>query len=52
MYFVLTVCELIRLNKETGLLDRIQVETLRVFAVFLDGLDIIEMGFEVKDAST
>ena len=34
MYFVRTVCELIRLNNETELPFMMHVETLRVFAVF------------------
>lgn len=44
MYFVLTVCELIRLNKLTVVPDKMHEVTLRDFAVFLLGLDMIPIG--------
>lgn len=50
MYLVRTVWELIRLNSDIGRLARIQVETFRVLAVFLDGLEMIEMGLDKKVA--
>lgn len=52
MYFVRTVWELIRLNSDTGPPARMQDEMLRVFAVFLDGLDMIVTGAESKEAHT
>jgi hypothetical protein len=50
MYFVRTVCELMRLKRETGPPAKMQEEMLRVLAVFLDGLEIIVTGAESKDA--
>lgn len=50
MYFVRTVCELMRLKRETGPPARMQEDILRVFAVFLDGLDIIVTGAESNEA--
>jgi hypothetical protein len=41
MYFVRTVWELMRLKSETELPFIMQVETLRVFAVFFDGFEIM-----------
>jgi hypothetical protein len=52
IYFVRTVCELIRLNSETGPPARIQEEMLRVLAVFLEGLEMIVTGAESKVAHT
>ena len=52
MYFVRTVCELMRLKSETGPPARMQDEMLRVFAVFFDGLEMIVTGAESKDAHT
>lgn len=52
IYLVRTVCELIRLNKETGPPARIHEEILRVLAVFLEGFDIIVTGAESNDAQT
>lgn len=50
MYLVRTVCELIRLKRDTGPPANMQEEILRVFAVFLEGLDIMVTGAESKDA--
>ena len=44
MYFVRTVCELIRLKSDTGPPARMQLEMLRVFAVFFDGFEMIVTG--------
>lgn len=52
MYFVRTVWELMRLKRDTGPPARMQEEIFRVFAVFLDGLDMIVTGAESKDAHT
>lgn len=52
IYLVRTVCELIRLKRETGPPAKIHEEMLRVLAVFLDGLDIIVTGAESKVAHT
>lgn len=50
IYFVRTVCELIRLNNETGPPAKMHDEMFRVFAVFLDGLEMIVTGAESKEA--
>jgi hypothetical protein len=52
MYLVRTVCELIRLNRETGPPAKIHEEMLRVLAVFFDGLDMMVTGAESKVAQT
>lgn len=52
MYFVRTVCELIRLNNDTGPPARIQEEILRVLAVFFEGFEMIVTGAESNDAQT
>jgi hypothetical protein len=52
IYLVRTVCELIRLNSETGPPARIQDEMLRVLAVFLEGFEMIVTGAESKVAHT
>ena len=46
IYFVRTVCELIRLNSDTGPPARMQEAILRVLAVFLDGLEMMVTGAE------
>ena len=50
IYFVRTVCALTRLKSETGPPARMQDDMLRVFAVFLEGLEMIATGAESKDA--
>jgi hypothetical protein len=52
MYFVRTVWELMRLKRDTGPPARIHEEMLRVFAVFLDGFDMMVTGAESNDAQT
>src|ERR1700733_5896717 len=50
IYFVRTVCELIRLNSETELPFIIQVETFLVLAVFFEGFEIIVTAPDSKEA--
>lgn len=50
MYLVRTVCELIRLKRDTGPPANMHDEILRVLAVFFDGFDIIVTGAESKEA--
>ena len=50
MYFVRTVCELIRLNKDTGPPARMHEEIFRVFAVFFEGFDMMVTGADSKVA--
>ena len=50
MYFVRTVCELIRLNKDTGTPAKMHDDIFRVFAVFFDGFEMIVTGAEPKVA--
>lgn len=50
-YFVRTVCELMRLKSEICEVVKMQLETLRALAVFLDGLEMIEMGDEKNVAN-
>jgi len=50
MYFVRTVCELIRLKSETKDPARMQDDTLRALAVFFEGLEMMVMGAESKVA--
>ncbi len=52
MYLVRTVWELIRLKSDTGPPARIHEEMLRVFAVFLDGFEMMVTGAESNDAHT
>lgn len=50
MYFVRTVCELMRLNSETELPFMMHVEMFLVLAVFFEGLDMIVTAPDSKDA--
>jgi hypothetical protein len=52
MYFVRTVCELIRLKRDTGPPARMHEEIFLVFAVFFDGFDMIVTGAESNEAHT
>lgn len=52
MYFVRTVCELMRLKSETGPPARMQDEMLRVFAVFFEGFEMMVTGAESNVAQT
>lgn len=52
MYLVRTVWELMRLNNDTGPPARMHDVTLRVFAVFFEGFDMIVTGAESNEAQT
>lgn len=52
IYFVRTVCELMRLKRDTGPPARMHDAMLRVFAVFLEGFEMMVTGAESKEAHT